>query len=99
MTEIDTDRYADIKEALAEIAMTVAMARNGVEVAESRTSERSVRFAVISVRKHLDDVDQLIEEVEGLIAAALTEPEVETPRGAPGRDARTGRGGRGRRVE
>lgn len=101
---VTDDRRDDIEDALSEAAVLVRMARAAADVAEQETSERDVRYTLIAIRNYLDQIDGVHREMEGLIAEALAAPEqgaakVETPKGPATRDARTGRGTRGRRGE
>jgi len=80
------DRRDDIQSLLDEIHIELCMARNGAAYAQSETSDRSVRYAVIAIREHLKRVDEITQELEKAFTEAV-DPEPARPE--PARSSRS----------
>lgn len=100
MTDINEDAIEDLRDALTEVGVKMAIATSALTVAEQRVKERGGRYAVLAVRECLTDIDKLFTEIEQAVAG-LGEPEEpeETPRRTEAPRGRTAKSSRLSRRE
>lgn len=100
MTDVNEDAIEDLRDALTEVGVKMAIATSALTVAEQRVKERGGRYAVLAIRECLNDIDKLFSEIEQAVAG-LGEPEepeetprrTEAPRGRMAKSSRFSRRG------
>lgn len=95
MTDLNEDAIEDIRDALTEVGVKMAIMTSALTVAEQRVKERGGRYAVLAVRECLTEVDKLFSEIERAVDGLgdLDEPE-DTPRRSEAPRGRTAKSSR-----
>lgn len=99
MTDVNEDAIEDLRDALAEVGVKMAIATSALTVAEQRVKERGGRYAVLAIRECINDIDKLFSEIEQAVAG-LGEPEEpeEAPRRTEAQRGNSSRPGRSSRL-